>query len=81
MGLLSGFNMPIDPAQRRVERRHGLQKLAVAAPLLSVVVMRCGGVALRRAAGRRHACDWTLHEELLVTLMRTLLLCGDIGVW
>lgn len=75
------FDLPIRPEVRVVRRRHGLRKLAVAAPLFSILAGRTLLVALRRAAGARHPHGWSAHEELLVALMRTFLCHGDIGVW
>jgi hypothetical protein len=75
------FSLPIKRGIKTVHRRYGLERLAVAAPLLSITAAACIAVAVRRALGFRHPLGWCLHEELTVTLMRTLLVRGDIGVW
>jgi hypothetical protein len=64
-----------------VRRRGPLARAAVAAPLFSLVAARALVAALRRALGRHHPHGWTLQEELLITLMRTLLAHGDLAVW
>ncbi|KAI8472957.1 MAG: Alpha/Beta hydrolase protein [Monoraphidium minutum] len=64
-----------------VQRRNLLQLAYVTAPLLLVTAAHGVAAAFARVLGRPHPHAWTLPEELLITLMRTLLEYGDISVW
>lgn len=70
------------PPGTQIHPRKLLPKICVAGPLLFIVAVKALGIAAARACGLRHnPHGWTLHEELFVTLIRTLMTYGDIGVW
>jgi hypothetical protein len=64
-----------------VQRRNLLQTAYATAPVFLLTGLQGAAAVLWRLAGRPHPHDWTLPEELLITLMRTLLEYGDIAVW
>lgn len=64
-----------------IKPRTTIEKICVAGPLLLLAAGQSLAAAVYRACGGQHPHGWTLQEEMLVILMRTLLAHGDIGVW
>lgn len=71
-----------------IRPRNLAQKIYVATPLFLLAGLFSLFAALQRCLGLQHPHGWTLQEELLVTLMRTLLEYGEVqqyiqrwGVW
>lgn len=64
-----------------VQRRNLLQIIYVTTPVFALTGIQAAASLFWRLVGRPHPHNWTLQEELLITLMRTLLEYGDIAVW
>lgn len=64
-----------------VQRRNLLQIIYVTSPVFALTAAQAAASLFWRLIGRPHPHNWTLPEELLITLMRTLLEYGDIAVW
>jgi hypothetical protein len=64
-------------------RQRGLgHYFKICTPMFARATLRIAGALGRRAVSRgKHPLGWSLHQELLVTLMREVLATRDLGVW
>ncbi|KAI8464436.1 MAG: Alpha/Beta hydrolase protein [Monoraphidium minutum] len=66
----------------RIAPRPLLPRLAVGGPILTAAGLGVLTVLARRLGGLRgHPLGWDVHEEITITLIRTFMTLGDIGVW
>lgn len=62
------------------KKRTLLDHICVGSVPLTMAALRAAAASVQRLF-KPHPLGWTLHEELLIILMKELLQANDLGVW